>query len=194
MSGRRRAECTAGGRHGRRGRRRNGSTTACPSRIFPNLQPQPVVFDLEFRQIVLANEIENLLQLVEVQSDVRSRIQYFDELRRRVVSTSTPSSVTSTSSSIRTPPQPGRYAPGSIVNTMPAATGSSSRIDVRPPSRDPRLFVNLDAKAMARAVAERLAQSRARQRVARRRVDREARPPRADRRDRRDRAPSQTAS
>jgi hypothetical protein len=37
-----------------------------PSRILPNLQPQAVVFDLQFRQLVVAKEIENLLQVVEV--------------------------------------------------------------------------------------------------------------------------------
>ena len=42
------------------------------------------------------------------------------------VSTSTPASVTSTSSSMRTPPHPGRYAPGSIVKIIPGSTGSSS--------------------------------------------------------------------
>ena len=62
-------------------------------------------------------------------------------------------SVTSTSSSIRTPPHPGRYAPGSIVKTMPAATASSLGVHVRPPPRDPRILVHFDARGRARCRA-----------------------------------------
>ena len=35
-------------------------------KIRKDLQPQPVFFDFEFRQLVLAHEVENLLQFVEV--------------------------------------------------------------------------------------------------------------------------------
>src|SRR5713101_5022875 len=42
--------------------------------------------------------------------------------RSAVVSSRQPSSSTTTSSSIRTPPQPGMYTPGSTVNTIPTSS------------------------------------------------------------------------
>jgi hypothetical protein len=33
-------------------------------RVFANLQPQAVMFDFEFGELVLAHEVENLLDLV----------------------------------------------------------------------------------------------------------------------------------
>src|SRR5579871_435453 len=50
------------------------------------------------------------------------------------VSTRQPSEVTTTSSSIRTPPHPGRYTPGSIVSTIPDSSGTSIRGDNAGPS------------------------------------------------------------
>ena len=68
-------------------------------------------------EVVFANEVKDLLDVFEfhrVQTDRRSR--------GTSVSTSHPSAVTSTSSSSRTPPRPSRYAPGSIVQTIPASS------------------------------------------------------------------------
>src|SRR3954453_7133072 len=45
------------------------------------------------------------------------------------------------------------------------------RVNIGPPSRNPRILVHLDAETVAGAMAERLAQTARRQRVARRRVD-----------------------
>src|SRR5438128_625929 len=92
------------------------------ARIFPQLQPKPFVLDLELGEIVLAHQIEDLLHLVELEFH-QSHSSSSSVVTS--VKTSTPCSVTSTSSSIRTPPQLGRYAPGSIVKTMPGATCSS---------------------------------------------------------------------
>src|SRR4029077_3026541 len=86
--------------------------------VFPDLQAQAIVLDLELRQFVFAHQVEDLFDLVQVdQTSIRSVVTS--------VSTSTPPSVTRTSSSMRTPPQPGRYAPGSIVKIIPGATASS---------------------------------------------------------------------
>src|SRR3954447_4999737 len=107
-----------GHRHDRR-RRRGVAHDVRAVGVLADLQPQPVVLDFELRQIVLAHEVENLFDLVEVHhTSIRSVVTS--------VSTSTPVSVTSTSSSMRTPPHPGRYAPGSIVKIIPVATASSS--------------------------------------------------------------------
>src|SRR5262249_48103442 len=86
--------------------------------FFADLQAQAIVLDLELREFVFADQVEDLFDLIQVhQTSIRSVVTS--------VSTSTPPSVTRTSSSMRTPPQPGRYAPGSIVKIMPAATASS---------------------------------------------------------------------
>ena len=37
-----------------------------PGCVFPDLDSQTLLFDLEFRQVVLAHEIEDLLQLLKV--------------------------------------------------------------------------------------------------------------------------------
>ena len=69
--------------------------------VLAKLDAQPFVLDLEFGEFVLADEIEELPEFFEVhQISMRSVVTS--------VSTSTPSFVTSTSSSIRTPPQPAR--------------------------------------------------------------------------------------
>src|SRR5688572_23681980 len=75
----------------------------------------------ELGKLVLAHQFENLFDLVYGhQSGIRA---YGTDVR-----TSHPRAVTSTSSSIRTPPHPGRYAPGSIVKTIPgsSSTGATS--------------------------------------------------------------------
>ena len=89
--------------------------------IPPDLQPQPFVLDFELGELVLANELENLFDVsrsinlrCEGSSSVSPELRLsrtlpdFRQRRCHVVRTSTPSSVTSTSSSIRTPPQPGK--------------------------------------------------------------------------------------
>src|SRR6185436_20967176 len=86
--------------------------------VFPQPELQAFALYFEFREPVLAHEREDFSHVVKIHSSSRSVVT--------PVSTSTPCCVTSTSSSIRTPPQPGRYAPGSIVNTMPMSTSSSS--------------------------------------------------------------------
>ncbi len=50
------------------GRRRHGRAAPprAPAGVLADLQPQPVVLDFEFRELVLAHEVEDLLQLVEV--------------------------------------------------------------------------------------------------------------------------------
>src|SRR5262245_42935344 len=86
--------------------------------VLADFQTQTIVLDLELRELVFADQVENLFDLVQVhQTSIRSVVTS--------VSTSTPPSVTRTSSSMRTPPHPGRYAPGSIVKIMPDASASS---------------------------------------------------------------------
>src|SRR4029077_13494584 len=86
--------------------------------VLPDLQSHPVLLNFEFRQLVFADEMENLLECVEVHQSISSSSVVTS------VSISTPVSVTSTSSSIRTPPHPGKYAPGSMVKTIPGRTHS----------------------------------------------------------------------
>ena len=59
-----------------------------------------------------------------------------------------PSSVTTTVSSMRTPPCSGRYTPGSTVTTWPAASVAVGR------RADPRVLVDVEAHAVAGAVDE----------------------------------------
>ena len=70
--------------------------------ILADLDSQTFLLDLEFRQVVLAHKIEDLLQLLDVDDQISSNSVV------TLVRTSTPLAVTSTSSSIRTPPQSGR--------------------------------------------------------------------------------------
>src|SRR5690606_22799784 len=77
--------------------------------------------------LVLPHQRQDLLDLLEVHS--RSSgvpwVRYAEvSAVGTSVSHSAPSPVTSASSSMRTPPQPARYTPGSIVNTMPGAATS----------------------------------------------------------------------
>src|SRR5262252_9318113 len=114
----RRRRWEAGTRHGGRRDRRWQRHDVRAVDVLADFQPQAIVLDLELREIVFADQVEDLFDLVQVhQTSIRSVVTS--------VSTSTPPSVTSTSSSMRTPPQPGTYAPGSIVKIMPAATASS---------------------------------------------------------------------
>jgi hypothetical protein len=69
------------------------------------------------------------------------------------------------------------------VKTIPGATASSPASTSGRRARDPRILVHLDAEAVARPMTERLAEAVAGQRVARRRVDVEARAARRDGRD-----------
>src|SRR5688572_16653790 len=117
---------------GRARRRMNHQTTAC---VFPDLDSQTFLLDLEFRQVVLAHEIEDLLQLLDVDDQISSNSVVTS------VRTSTPLAVTRTSSSMRTPPQSGRYAPGSMVKTIPAATASSGESAISVTEAPGRRFV-----------------------------------------------------
>ena len=52
--------------------------------VFPDLDSQTVLLDLEFRQVVLAHEIEDLLQLLDVDGQCvmeNLRIWGFEDLR-----------------------------------------------------------------------------------------------------------------
>jgi hypothetical protein len=100
-----------------------------------------VLLEFELGEVVVAHQVQNLLDLVEIHSSVPggpcragpTHLQTYPSVRRSLVTevrTSCPSAVTSTSSSIRTPPRPGRYAPGSMVNTIPGSScteGASGR-------------------------------------------------------------------
>src|SRR5205814_2765850 len=95
--------------------------------VLADFEAQAVVFDLELRQLVLANEVEDLFDLIQVHAaNLNPQISMSSVVTS--VRTSTPLSVTSTSSSMRTPPHPARYAPGSMVKTIPetSATGCMS--------------------------------------------------------------------
>src|SRR4029078_8574587 len=83
-------------------------------RVLPQAKLHIVPFELELSNVVLAHHVEYLLDLVEVHGHYSAS----SSSRCTWVSSSHPRSVTSTSSSMRTPPKPGRYAPGSIVKTM----------------------------------------------------------------------------
>ena len=52
----------------RRGRRQGHE---CAGRILPDFEAQPLLFDLELSQLVLTHEVETLLQLIQVQSDLQ---------------------------------------------------------------------------------------------------------------------------
>ena len=104
---------------------------------------------MDFTQPVLFHHFDQLLKLVEIKRSVSGRRGFnhtfpfcrfrgspargpFHEItppssRGTQVSTSQPSRVTSTSSSIRTPPIPGRYIPGSTVTTIP---GFSTSVEI----------------------------------------------------------------
>src|SRR4029434_4636601 len=85
-----------------------------PRRILPQPKLDIVALELALGEVVLPHHVENLFDLVEVHGHYSAR----SSSRCTWVSSSHPSSVTSTSSSMRTPPKPGRYAPGSIVKIM----------------------------------------------------------------------------
>src|SRR5687768_7032771 len=88
-------------------------------RMFAQTERLTVALQLELGKLVLAHQFENLFDLVYGhQSGIRA---YGTDVR-----TSHPRAVTSTSSSIRTPPHPGRYAPGSIVKTIPGSSGTGA--------------------------------------------------------------------
>ena len=73
--------CAAAGyrqRVGGRGRRQGHE---CAGRILPDLEAQPLLFDLELGQLVLTHEVENLLQLIQVQSDLQQGRRDVRQLR-----------------------------------------------------------------------------------------------------------------
>ena len=84
-----------------RGRGIRRSRRQVASRMLPDTQLEMVAFELELTELVLAHHFEDLRDLVEIH-------QKFCSSRGTEVSTSQPVSVTSTSSSIRTPPKPER--------------------------------------------------------------------------------------
>jgi len=105
-----------GGRSGRwRGRR--GTNTGDPPR--PCELSLSLSLDLDSESFVGRATARGFF----AESDPAVKVDQFESARR--VSTRRTSPVTSTSSSILTPPHSGRYAPGSIVNKMPAATARS---------------------------------------------------------------------
>ena len=69
-------------------------------------------------------------------------------LRMRGSAGRQPSAVTTTVSSMRTPPCSGRYTPGSTVTTWPAASVAADG------PGHPRVLVDLEADAVAGAVRE----------------------------------------
>src|SRR5208282_57360 len=132
-----------------RGRRRSSQTGLQPAGRSLALAPQPhaqvVALVLQLLETVLDHEAENAGDLTEVCARRRAARNIFAGvllLRHRIpegrragaapgpqssissrgadVSVSLPPSSTSTSSSIRIPPRPGRYTPGSMVTTLPA--------------------------------------------------------------------------
>src|SRR4029078_8307842 len=117
--------CGRGRRDRRRMKRRGWSGGDGPRplcrRVLAQANRLALALQLELDEVVLAHEFETLFDFVYGhQSGIRA---YDTDVR-----TSPPRSVTSTSSSIRTPPHPGRYAPGSIVKTIPgsSSTGAAS--------------------------------------------------------------------
>src|ERR1700730_8309144 len=73
-----------------------------------DLDFESVALELELAQLVLANHLQNSIQLVQTHAfGVSSPPHRASRSRGTLVSSSPPSPVTSTSSSMRTPPQPG---------------------------------------------------------------------------------------
>src|SRR5262249_5506890 len=89
-------------RYGQPYRQRGSGPPSRAARLLRNLQAKAVLLELELCHLVLAHELQNSLDLVEIHQPIS--IKAVDAF----VSTSTPSGVASTSSSIRTPPQPGK--------------------------------------------------------------------------------------
>ena len=130
-------------RVGGRGRRQGHE---CAGRILPDLEAQPLLFDLELGQLVLAHEVENLLQLIQVQSDLQ---QGRRDVRQQLRPAWRHHDVVFDAH----PPIRGSCAPGSMVNTMPAARASSwlSTSERLRAMRGPR---DLETQAMTGPVTE----------------------------------------
>src|SRR5688572_21678102 len=94
--------------------------------LFADAQLEIVALELELAQLVFAHHVQDFGDLVEIhaQSPCSPFPQIDSSSRGTRVSTSQPLSVTSTSSSMRTPPKPDTYAPGSIVKTIPGWSGT----------------------------------------------------------------------
>ena len=112
---RRRRRRRRGDRHHLHGRGVEGRRGA----RLAHAQLQPVPLQLEFREVVLPHELENLLDIRKVQSSSQllSSLSFQPSSRPRNLSRSPARRLQSARRR-----RPGTYAPGSIVKTMPGST------------------------------------------------------------------------